>query len=422
MIMRLPDEILFIISRLNSRGFKGFAVGGCVRDALRGIEPNDYDVATDAAPGDVLEAFDDCKTVETGLKHGTVTVVSGGRNVEVTSFRIDGEYRDNRHPSEVRFTKELNEDLSRRDFTVNAMAFSPEIGLVDLFDGERHLNERIIKCVGNPDERFSEDGLRILRALRFSSALDFEIERETAHSIYKNRLLLQNISAERIYAELVKLLLGAGVGRVIKEFYDVFYVFAPEFEAVVKRGLLCHTAQTIDSLPSEKLPRLAAFLHCVGAGHGGDECERICGVLMNRLKTDNATRKNIQTLVRLCGEELRTDAAFLRRLISKTSVGTAKDLIKLKCSCLSALSDSEKELSEALKAGEMIDRLVSGGECLSMKDLAVSGADLIAAGMEEGERLGAVLKLLYDGVLDGKLQNDRDALIAEAVKQAAQKP
>jgi len=413
--MKLSEEILTVISRLNERGFNGYVVGGCVRDALRGIEPNDYDIATDAKPEEILEAFRDKKTIETGIKHGTVTVVVNGKNIEITTFRVDGEYRDNRHPSEVRFTKELADDLSRRDFTVNSMAYSPETGLADFFNGRRDLENKIIRCVGDPGKRFNEDGLRILRALRFSSALGFEIEEVTAAAIHKNRLLLKNISAERIYAELIKLLCGTCAGRVIKDFFDIMCVFSPELNSVAERGLLCHTAKTVDNAPPEKNLRLAAFFHCAGEGHGGEECAEIFRNVMRRLKADNATLKSVQTLVLHCGDEIIADEAYIRRLISKTSVETAEALTKLKYSCLLALPDGGTSIIETKKAEEVIKKLVNDGECVSLKGLAINGADLISSGFKEGTAIGEVLKRLYDAVLDGRLPNDKKTLLDEAI-------
>ncbi len=414
--MKLPDEILTVLSRLEAHGFKGYVVGGCVRDALRGIEPNDFDITTDALPGDILDTFSDYKTIDTGLKHGTVIVVVNSKNIEITTFRVDGEYLDNRHPSEVRFTVALSEDLSRRDFTVNAMAYNPEIGLADFFNGRRDVERKIIRCVGDPDTRFSEDGLRILRALRFSSVLGFDIDNKTAQAVHKNRFLLKNISAERIYAELVKLLCGVGAGRIVGEYSDVMSVFLPELEAVCESGLLEHTAAAVGNVTPEKELRLAALLHCVGGGHGGESCAVLCDKVMHRLKTDNTTRKNVRTLALYCGVELKADEVFLRRIISKTSVETAEDLVKLKAACLLAQPDGKAALDETEKAGQLIEKLKSDGACVSLKDLAVNGNDLINIGIEAGREVGDILQSLYDAVLDGQLSNDREALMAE-VKQ-----
>ena len=206
--INLPEKICAVIDRLKNHGHHGYAVGGCVRDMLMGKVPHDFDITTDAFPSETSESFPDCDIILTGLKHGTVTVVYEGENIEITTFRTDGEYLDNRHPEKVTFVRNISEDLSRRDFTVNAMAYNPDEGLIDLFDGEKDIERKIIRCVGDTDTRFNEDGLRILRAMRFASVLEFEVEEKTADSVIRNRRLLKNISVERIYAELTKLILN----------------------------------------------------------------------------------------------------------------------------------------------------------------------------------------------------------------------
>ena len=200
----IPENITYVLDRLHSAGFESYIVGGCVRDSLLGIPAHDFDVTTNALPQEVIDVFSDMNVIETGIKHGTVTVVSGGENVEITTHRIDGEYLDNRRPSDVTFTRNIENDLSRRDFTVNAMAYSPHSGLVDLHGGVQDLDRKIIRCVGEPDRRFGEDGLRILRALRFSSVLGFQVDEQTSMSIHANSHLLKNISAERIFSEFAK--------------------------------------------------------------------------------------------------------------------------------------------------------------------------------------------------------------------------
>ncbi|MCQ2462747.1 MAG: hypothetical protein MJ177_05000, partial [Clostridia bacterium] len=227
--MKAPDYIIKAARILGEAGYEAYAVGGCVRDTLMGKAPDDWDMTTNASPDEMKKAFTDFRVIETGLKHGTLTVLIDGTSVEITAYRTEGEYSDNRHPDYVHFTKSLHEDLSRRDFTVNAMAFDPVTGeIADMFGGKADLKNKIIRCVGSPDKRFGEDALRILRALRFSSVLGFEIEKETAQSIIKNRGLINNLSAERIYAELKKLITGKNVYNVMMKFAPVFAVFLPE--------------------------------------------------------------------------------------------------------------------------------------------------------------------------------------------------
>ena len=236
MTMDMPKNVDTAINLLQSAGFEAYAVGGCVRDSLLGKTPNDWDITTSAKPEDMKSVFADFHCIDTGIKHGTVTVVIDGEPLEITTFRLDGEYEDNRHPKSVTFTSNLGADLGRRDFTVNAMAYSKMTGTVDLFDGQNDLKNKIIRCVGDPDRRFNEDALRILRALRFASALDFEIEEKTAQSLLKNRALLGNISEERIAKELLKLVCGKGAKRILTDFAPVLFEILPELQPMYKNS------------------------------------------------------------------------------------------------------------------------------------------------------------------------------------------
>ena len=277
----LPNKIISLIDRLYRGGYRGYAVGGCVRDMLMGKEPHDFDITTDAFPSETCECFADCEVILTGLKHGTVTVVYEGENIEITTFRADGEYLDNRHPSEVTFVRNIADDLSRRDFTVNAMAYNPAIGLVDMFDGISDIEKKIIRCVGVPDERFNEDGLRILRALRFASVLGFEIEENTAESLVRNRKLLHNISVERIYAEFTKLLLGEGAVKMMRDFYSVISEIFGEIPT--------ENINAVERCPKDHAVRYAAlFSHL-------DKDEAL--KKMRGLKTDNETCRIVRMLV-----------------------------------------------------------------------------------------------------------------------------
>lgn len=273
MTMDMPKNVDIAINLLQSAGFEAYAVGGCVRDSLLGKTPNDWDITTSAKPEDMKSVFADFHCIDTGIKHGTVTVVIDGEPLEITTFRLDGEYEDNRHPKSVTFTSNLGADLGRRDFTVNAMAYSKKTGTVDLFGGQNDLKNKIIRCVGDPDRRFNEDALRILRALRFASALDFEIEEKTAQSLLKNRALLGNISEERIAKELLKLVCGKGAKRILTDFAPVLFEILPELQPMYKNShdnphhcydIYEHTLIAVESINPEPTLRFAMLLHDCG--------------------------------------------------------------------------------------------------------------------------------------------------------------
>ena len=266
----IPQHALTVVERLERYGYEAYVVGGCVRDSLMGRCPKDWDVCTNALPEEVLRVFKRFHVIKTGLQHGTVTVMVDKQPVEVTTFRIDGNYTDNRHPDSVNFVSRVEEDLARRDFTINAMAYNPARGLVDAFGGQEDLQARIIRCVGEPDERFNEDGLRILRALRFAARYDFGIETETAFSMHRNRHLLENVSVERIFSELKGILVGEGVLGMMQAFPDIFSVIIPELAPAVgfdQRNphhcydVWTHTAHAVQAAPADEVLRLALLLH-----------------------------------------------------------------------------------------------------------------------------------------------------------------
>ena len=313
----IPKEALNVAGLLESRGFEVFFVGGCVRDILRGIPPHDWDITTDATPEQMKECFAGLRVIEAGIKHGTLTVISDGLSFEVTTYRVDGKYEDNRRPTEVYFTRNISDDLSRRDFTINAMAYNPGRGLVDLFGGREDIEKRIIRCVGNPDRRFHEDGLRILRALRFASVLDFSVEAETARSIHENRSLLKNISAERVRDEFFKLIAGPGAGRVLLDFRDVIREFIPKIEAgVPEQNTLDIYARSVRTMVAEDrgdlYVRLALFFRDIAACNAGgqeggcserheEQSAELAGTILSRLRSDNRTISTVK-----CRSELGT--------------------------------------------------------------------------------------------------------------------
>lgn len=320
MTMDMPKNVDIAINLLQSAGFEAYAVGGCVRDSLLGKTPNDWDITTSAKPENMKSVFADFHCIDTGIKHGTVTVVIDGEPLEITTFRLDGEYEDNRHPKSVTFTSDLGADLGRRDFTVNAMAYSKMTGTVDLFGGQNDLKNGIIRCVGDPDRRFNEDALRILRALRFASALDFEIEEKTAQSLLKNRALLGNISEERIAKELLKLVCGKGAKRILTDFAPVLFEILPELQPMYKNShdnphhcydIYEHTLIAVESIDPEPTLRFAMLLHDCGKpavkkfdengvahfyGHQRISVE-ISAQILARLKVSNKFRDEILFLV-----------------------------------------------------------------------------------------------------------------------------
>ena len=320
MTLNIPSKAKTIITLLENAGFEAFCVGGAVRDSIMGLNPTDWDITTSASPEDTVMVFKDYKTVDTGLKHGTLTVVIDKTPFEVTTYRVDGDYNDNRHPENVHFTKNLINDLSRRDFTVNALAYNDKTGLVDLYGGQEDIYNSIIKTVGNPSARFQEDGLRIMRALRFASVLGFTIESETAKAIHDNKDLLKNISAERLAVELSKLVCGKNAFNILTEYWDVLSVFIPEIKSAVgfkqygkkhAYDVWEHICHTVDTIPQDKVLRLTMLLHDLGkipthkldkngnstfkshATIGGD----IAREILTRLKLDKKTINRVSFLV-----------------------------------------------------------------------------------------------------------------------------
>ncbi len=434
--MNLPSCITALLDRLSEHGFRGYPVGGCVRDFLLGKIPGDYDLTTDATPQEMLSVFSDFRCIETGIRHGTVTVVSEGNNVEITAFRCDGEYKDNRHPTEVTFTRSIADDLSRRDFTVNAMAFDRNEWIIDLFGGRQDLQDRIIRCVGEPDRRFKEDALRIMRALRFAATLDFEIEEKTADSIRRNVGLLANISVERIFVELKKLLCGVAAERILLQFADVFCSIIPELQPIV--GLVqhnphhlydvyTHTAKAVALCEADSVLRLAALFHDLGKadtfsfdenGVGHFYNHRAFSVqkadaILRRLRSDNATRRTVLFLVdwhdRLFGD---FSEKTVKRLLRTQTAEELLLLAKLMRADSKATGTRMHETcASADRLEQIVKQLQAEQPCLSVTDLAVNGHDLLALGYEP-KSIGKTLKALLEAVTDGKIENKKEDLLA----------
>lgn len=439
MTMDMPKNVDTAINLLQSAGFEAYAVGGCVRDSLLGKTPNDRDITTSAKPEDMKSVFINFHCIDTGIKHGTVTVVIDGEPLEITTFRLDGEYEDNRHPKSVTFTSNLGADLGRRDFTVNAMAYSKMTGTVDLFGGQNDLKNKIIRCVGDPDRRFNEDALRILRALRFASALDFEIEEKTAQSLLKNCALLGNISEERIAKELLKLVCGKGAKRILTDFAPVLFEILPELQPMYKNShdnphhcydIYEHTLIAVESIDPEPTLRFAMLLHDCGKpavkkfdengvahfyGHQRISAE-ISAQILARLKVSNKFRDEILFLVSNHDRwELYENTEKMPRYLSKFGLDGVLNLLKvMRADVLAQSPEYRYRLDQIADAEETAKNLAAQKPCLSLSELQINGRTLMDIGIPQGRKLGAVLAQLLDEVIDGVTKNTQEALTTRA--------
>lgn len=435
----IPHHAAVVIERLEHFGYEAYVVGGCVRDSLLNRAPKDWDVCTNATPQQVLGVFKRFNVIKTGLKHGTVTVMVDHQPVEVTTFRIDGEYTDNRHPDAVTFVSRVEEDLARRDFTINAMAYNPTRGLVDAFGGRQDLQAGLIRCVGEPDCRFNEDGLRILRALRFAARYNFDIERETAFSMRRNRHLLENVSVERIFSELKGILIGQGAADMLLAFPEVFAVFIPELATTFgfdQRNphhiydVWTHTAHAVQAIEADPVLRLTMLLHDVakpacfttdetGKGHFYRHPEKgaeMAEAILTRLKSDTATLENVVTLVRVHDDAFPTTRPGMRRCIGRLGIPVIEQLFKVKRADQAAQSSHEQEQKKAAlrDAALLVDELLNEPPGFTVKDLNINGKDLISIGIKPSPAMGQLLLTLLGEVQDELLPNTREALLERA--------
>lgn len=432
----LPGPVETALSLLETNGFEAYVVGGCTRDSLLGDAPGDWDITTSALPEETLAVFEDYRTIETGLKHGTVTVRIEKTNLEITTYRVDGTYEDSRHPDEVSFTRSLAEDLARRDFTMNAIAYSPTRGYEDLYGGADDIERKIIRCVGDPETRFTEDALRILRALRFSSVLGFEIEEGTAAAIHGLRERIQYVAWERIAVELLKLLCGKNVCRVLQDYRDVFAVILPELEPCFDfeqhnpwhiYDVYTHIAKSVEAVRPEPELRLAMLLHDIGKpetfffdekdiGHfyGHPKVSaRIADSIALRLRLSNAMRKEVTTLVEFHDYPLEADRKVLRRRLNKFGKTTLQNLIEVHRADLLAQNPEKAgpQLDNLRTIEETLDQLLSEKPVFKVTDLVVSGEDLIDLGVPSGPEVGKLLNEVLEKVMAEELPNDRFRLL-----------
>lgn len=440
MRIELPDHVKFILHTLEENGCEGYAVGGCVRDALLGRVPQDWDIATDAKPPQVKALFR--RTIDTGLQHGTVTVMLDHTGYEVTTYRIDGEYEDGRHPKEVRFAGSLSDDLMRRDFTINAMAYNEAEGLVDLFKGREDLEKGLIRCVGEPEERFAEDALRMMRAIRFSAQLGFAIEERTLGAIRRLSGTIQRISVERIQAELLKTLVSAHPDHV-RLFYEtgLSAYFLPELDRMMETGqnnphhfysVGEHALHSLPEVPGDKALRLAMLLHDVAKpfckttdeagidhfhGHPAQSAE-MAKKILRRLKLDNETTARVTQLIRWHDDNPPLSQRNVRRAVCRVGAAQYPDIFAVKRADIRAQSDYKKE--EKLRYVDDYEavyrQIIEQKQCLSIKDLAVDGSDLLAAGVPQGRAVGEKLQALLELVLEDPERNTREYLLSQLDK------
>jgi tRNA nucleotidyltransferase (CCA-adding enzyme) len=438
----IPEHVNFILSRLRQAGYLAYAVGGCVRDRLMGRVPTDYDVTTAALPQETAAVFAGKRIIETGMKHGTVTVLLDGHPLEITTFRVDGAYSDARHPDAVTFTRSLRADLARRDFTVNAMAYSPETGLADPFHGQQDLAANLIRCVGEAEKRFDEDALRILRALRFAAVYDFAIEPATSAALRKMAPDLSRVAGERIREELLKLLCGKAAGRILRDYPEVLAEIIPEIRPMIgydqqnhhhSYDLWEHTVRGVEGVPADPVLRLTMLLHDTGkpAARTTDEkgeghyyghpkiSEQIARKTADVLHLDNAFRDRLCNLVlhhdiplRTNNGAINTDRSFLLRRLNRFGEENLRALFLIHCSdrVATGYTTQEREDRRLKERMDALDALLAEKPCFTLKDLAVNGRDLTAAGLK-GKAVGEALQFLLEAVMDGRVSNEKEALL-----------
>ena len=432
--LKIPSEVVEIIKTICGVGFECFLVGGCVRDFVLGAPYKDLDLTTNATPSEVEKVLSGYKIIETGIKHGTVAVIVNSLPIEITTYRIDGKYDDFRHPNEVTFTQSLIDDLKRRDFTINALAYDGE-KIVDEFNGIEDIKNKIIRCVGNASERFKEDPLRILRAIRFSSVLGFKIEENTKNAMFELKDLLKHISAERIRVEFEKTLLGKNAKSAMLEYVDIFGVVIPELLAMKdfnqfsphhRYDVLTHTCVALDGAVEDKNVRLAVMFHDIGkpasfsmssdgVGHFYGHAEKsyeISRKILRRLKYDNKTIEYVTKLIKYHDLDLQASEKYVNRLVYKLgSVECARDLILLQRADNFGQAPIHNERIEKFnKIDVILNEIEKNQLSFSLKDLKVNGKDMLSLGLK-GKEIGDALKFLLNAVLDEKVENKKQPLL-----------
>lgn len=426
MHIKIPDKVKFIIDTFYENNYEAFMVGGCIRDFLLSKEPKDYDIATSALPNITESLFE--KTIPTGIKHGTITVLLDKEPFEVTTYRIEGEYKDNRRPDEISFVTNIKDDLSRRDFTINAFAYNSKEGLKDYFNGLEDLQNKIIRTVGDSNKRFNEDALRMMRAIRFASQLDFNIEKSTLDGIKKNKNLLKNISSERIRDELCKLLLSDNSRKGLNLLKDcgVLDVIIPELTSLIgfnhktkdyNEDLFDHTLSVVENTPNDLILRLSALFHDIGKPKVNDNIsEDITRKILTRLHFDNKTIKSVCILIKeymnVLGNSTDID---IKRFINRTSKENIYSLLEFQKAHVLSLKNSDLDLYELNNMKNKIDNIINSNIPLSIKDLNIDGSILTKElNLKPGKVIGETLNYLLEVVLNNPNLNNETILLEKA--------
>lgn len=428
------DAPFEMLDKINAEGFEAYFVGGAVRDFIMDKAFQDIDITTSAHPDEIKRIFSDCNVIDTGIKHGTVTVMYNNRPIEITTFRTELGYEDNRHPDKVVFCKNLSEDLKRRDFTVNSLCIDNKGEIIDIFGGIEDIKSKTLKAIGNAEERFKEDALRILRALRFASVLGFDIDKNTALAIHKCKDLILNVANERIASELRKMITGKNIRNVLLEFSDVFSVFIPELDACVgfeqhnfhhKYNVYTHIATVVEASPETDYIRLAALFHDIGKplcfsldengiGHFYSHAVKSSEIAVNtlkRLRFDNETVNKVQLLVKQHDAYIDEDSKTLKRKLNRFGEQALRDLISVQRADTLGLADEyHKRLAHFEKLEKNLCTIVESNNCFTVKNLDINGNDIIAIGLK-GKEIGDALNLLLEAVIDEKVENCRESLI-----------
>lgn len=434
----MPNGAALILAMLKHCGFDAYVVGGCVRDSLLGLQPKDWDICTSALPEQVEDIFKGNRIIETGLKHGTVTIVMDDGQYEVTTFRTDGAYSDCRRPDNVTFVHNVEDDLARRDFTINALAYDGNGQLIDLYGGMYHLEQGIISCVGNADDRFNEDALRIMRALRFASVYGFKIADETAVAIHKNAKLLTNIAVERINVELCKLLCGKGALQILLDYNDIIATVIPEFKPCIgfdqnnryhQYTVYDHIAHAVDNYKGTDLTvKLALFFHDIGKptcytedengghfhGHGIPSRD-IAEQILQRLRFDNKTQKDVTELVLYHDSVIEPTPKTVKRWLNKIGEEQLLRLLEIRMADILAHAEGTQEsrIERCVAVRELMNSIISEEQCFAIKNLLIRGTDILNLGVPQSKLVGEILNYLLDRVISGELDNKREVLINE---------